>query len=327
MFISDRDGSLEYVLDRSPLASRAWTLQERTLSRRTIHFAKDQMYWECQRHCVAENGSSFRNITRIESFATRDGAGEPASNVLLRRWWHVVRDYVERNLFAESDKLPALAGLASQFHRATGATYLAGVWLEDLPLALLWSTVSGRFNPTGRSTKKWRAPSWSWVSIEGALDCTMNRPLAPGYTVVEQLEILSHDVILRDNKNPFGEVTSAVLRVRGKMQQATRGTEKREWDYGGVLGNLELGFPVNDQGDGLHGHEVFFDNETVEGVVLPTEILCLLVDKRRSDRYGYSSYFLAIERIGPGRFKRIGTGLLKGRSWFDGCSLVSLDLV
>ncbi|KAL0470187.1 HET domain protein pin-c3 [Neurospora intermedia] len=34
--------------DISPLRSRAWTLQERELSRRNIHFAKKQVLWECE---------------------------------------------------------------------------------------------------------------------------------------------------------------------------------------------------------------------------------------------------------------------------------------
>lgn len=31
-----------------PLRTRAWALQERELSRRNIHFGKDQMLWECR---------------------------------------------------------------------------------------------------------------------------------------------------------------------------------------------------------------------------------------------------------------------------------------
>ncbi|KAK5286213.1 hypothetical protein LTR43_010310 [Exophiala xenobiotica] len=158
MILSDRDGSFEEVLDRCPLASRAWTLQERALSRRTIHFAIDQMYWECQRHCVSENGSTLGDGLRIGSFAsTPRGTGTGTSGAtfkeILRRWWNTVGDYTQRDLFAASDKLPALAGLASQFHRLTGATYVAGLWLEDFPMALLWNTVVGRFSKTGHSVE------------------------------------------------------------------------------------------------------------------------------------------------------------------------------
>ncbi|KAK5266146.1 hypothetical protein LTR99_008145 [Exophiala xenobiotica] len=214
MILSDRDGSFEEVLDRCPLASRAWTLQERALSRRTIHFAIDQMY------CA-----TFKEI--------------------LRRWWNTVGDYTQRDLFAASDKLPALAGLASQFHRLTGATYVAGLWLEDFPMALLWNTVVGRFSKTGHSVEQWRAPSWSWASIDGASNCVGDRILvSKESTLVEQLEILSFDVALTSTENPFGEVANAKLRVRGKVQRASRGVEKKQYDYGGFTGNIELGYPV-----------------------------------------------------------------------------------
>lgn len=36
-------------VDQSNLNSRAWVLQERALSRRTIHFTRTQSYWECGR--------------------------------------------------------------------------------------------------------------------------------------------------------------------------------------------------------------------------------------------------------------------------------------
>lgn len=42
-FVDDFAGDVE----RSVLSSRAWVLQERVLSRRTIHFTSRQTYWEC----------------------------------------------------------------------------------------------------------------------------------------------------------------------------------------------------------------------------------------------------------------------------------------
>lgn len=40
---SDFDGEVE----QAQLNTRAWVMQERFLSRRTIHFGANQMYWEC----------------------------------------------------------------------------------------------------------------------------------------------------------------------------------------------------------------------------------------------------------------------------------------
>ncbi len=40
-------------VEQATLNTRGWVLQERALSRRTIHFASNQIYWECGKgvHC------------------------------------------------------------------------------------------------------------------------------------------------------------------------------------------------------------------------------------------------------------------------------------
>jgi hypothetical protein len=46
-YLCDAMDDFSNDVDRSDLNSRAWVLQERALSRRTIHFAQSQIYWEC----------------------------------------------------------------------------------------------------------------------------------------------------------------------------------------------------------------------------------------------------------------------------------------
>ncbi|RDW71840.1 hypothetical protein BP5796_07874 [Coleophoma crateriformis] len=79
MTISDTVGSLYEILDRSPLSNRAWVLQERVLSRRTIHFAKDQMYWECQNHAVAEDGTIFSDTFSVNKYLSWPGGVDSMS--------------------------------------------------------------------------------------------------------------------------------------------------------------------------------------------------------------------------------------------------------
>lgn len=56
--MDDTDGTYLGPLARSPLATRAWAFQERLLSPRVMHFARDQVFWECCQAWKAEDGLS-----------------------------------------------------------------------------------------------------------------------------------------------------------------------------------------------------------------------------------------------------------------------------
>lgn len=49
-------------VDNTVWNSRGWTLQERHLSRRTIHFSKSQIFWECRRSVESECGQRTLNL-------------------------------------------------------------------------------------------------------------------------------------------------------------------------------------------------------------------------------------------------------------------------
>jgi hypothetical protein len=51
-------------VDEAPLNTRAWVMQERFLSTRTIHFAANQMYWECGKGVYCED---LTQLTRLET--------------------------------------------------------------------------------------------------------------------------------------------------------------------------------------------------------------------------------------------------------------------
>jgi hypothetical protein len=66
----------------------------------------------------------------------------------------------------DSDKLPAISGLASYFHKSTGCFYAAGLWKEDISSGCLWereTSVSLKY------PQYCRAPSWSWACREGKI--------------------------------------------------------------------------------------------------------------------------------------------------------------
>src|ERR1700712_4686371 len=53
------NASQKFLIDplrKYPLNRRAWAFQERLLSRRILHFAPEQLFWDCQHSFLSENG-------------------------------------------------------------------------------------------------------------------------------------------------------------------------------------------------------------------------------------------------------------------------------
>ncbi|KAH9205888.1 heterokaryon incompatibility protein-domain-containing protein, partial [Leptodontidium sp. 2 PMI_412] len=128
-----------------PASQRGWVLQERFLSMRILHFAKSEIYWE---------DSSY---SRVEA------KNRPWSAV--DEWLNIVERYSLCYLTKESDKLPAIAGIASNFQKRTGYSYFAGIWSEDIHCGLLWLGINAKL----RRPKTRRAPSWAWPCYDGPL--------------------------------------------------------------------------------------------------------------------------------------------------------------
>lgn len=97
------------------------------------------------------------------------------------RRYVIVEYYSSRYLTKETDKLPALAHLASKFHdEQNPGEYCAGIWSNHLPSSLLWKTAPNYSNSRRkpmhplaaflpRRPQEQRAPSWSWASIDGEI--------------------------------------------------------------------------------------------------------------------------------------------------------------
>ncbi|TID00063.1 hypothetical protein CH35J_006288 [Colletotrichum higginsianum] len=95
-----------------PLNVRGWTLQEELLSRRTVTYTQNELWWTCQsqRDCECH---AFDNVTH-------DGPKSLLSPVLMTspgaafsQWRDIISEFSVRQLSFGLDKLPALSGIAS----------------------------------------------------------------------------------------------------------------------------------------------------------------------------------------------------------------------
>lgn len=201
-------------VEESPLNQRAWVLQERLLAPRTAHFAHDQIFWEC------------REILACETFPL--GAPEYKQNVVdflkdisfenligsNEEWLNWVREYTKRSLTKDSDKLVAIAGLATHAQRKLNWSeddYVAGLWRHDLAVDLLWRTAG-----VGTKMPCYAAPSWSWASIKGDIyfHSSDNRNVVRNNLAIKLLSI-----VVSPAGGGMGPVSDGYLVIQGPLHQ------------------------------------------------------------------------------------------------------------
>jgi hypothetical protein len=197
-----------------PLTQRAWAFQERLLSTRVIHFAPDEVLWECMESigCECSKLNKRRPIKHERSWIRRTGSPcvEGLAPYDSENWHTVVSEYTGRHLTYETDIFPALQVIAKQLSARKSATYLAGLWEETLPKDLLWAV---RDTAISVRPKKWRAPSWSWASVLGTVQWEPSS--ARSAVTILACETTSA------GEDKLGEISGGYLRLKGRCVAAT----------------------------------------------------------------------------------------------------------
>lgn len=196
-----RPRAFSEATSKSHLAGRAWTFQERILPARTIYFGDNGLFWGC------------RSLRCAESAPDGDSGDDDFSKYFSGtnledkpwRWDRIVSDYSVCQLtYPSIDKLPALSGIAARQGGITGDQYLAGLWRNSLETRLCW-LVEGLVH----RRPEWRAPTWSWASIDGRVSYT------PFAREVKDSDLLIRvddaRIILADPNLPYGNVRKGEL--------------------------------------------------------------------------------------------------------------------
>ncbi|KAK5657440.1 hypothetical protein OQA88_3012 [Cercophora sp. LCS_1] len=164
------DHYLSKWFKRDALASRAWTLQEKLLAARMVHFAAKELIWECRTavscECFEMDPASHPTLWLRDQFSLHTALASPSSlawsAAKFTTWYKIVNEVTRRALTEPSDIFPCLSGVARRFQDAGAGPYLAGLWRDDLLRGLLWASPR---EAAGSRMSQWRAPSWSWASL------------------------------------------------------------------------------------------------------------------------------------------------------------------
>jgi hypothetical protein len=314
LLLNEESGASTYIsLPDEPLSDRGWALQERVLSCRTLLYTKQQMFFECSKGFRGEDGLfldwRFENVHDMTDGQEerkepddKERQDDPKAR-LYQSWYSLLWIYGPRKLTKASDKLPAISGLASIFAKRLNDEYIAGLWRSRLLEGLLWQSLRCR------RVAEYRAPSWSWASMDGI----------PGIGVTanykEIAKVLDVKVDLKGT-NIYGEVTNGKIQIQAPMERLYLDVKK--WDptkpgyaydnnppirtaHGETNSRFDFDFTADDAPQealkivkGLEGKEFF--------------ALVLLKAKERDEE---TYYTLMVKRVDGGEeYERLGFGFV-----------------
>ena len=171
-------------VEGSPLRQRAWVKQERILSRRMVDFSSNQIYWTCRMSRHSEDSQEDTDggmeaaafIHCLRSFGISLGLTGKQKDLFqglfFRAWADLIQEYSALQLTHESDRLPALAGIADIASWIVPGQYLSGIWEANLSAGLLWQPTKHPANLSDIAC----VPSWSWVSVVGPINAGGHDP-------------------------------------------------------------------------------------------------------------------------------------------------------
>jgi hypothetical protein len=215
---------------RSPLLTRGWVFQELYLAPRTIHFHCSELILECKDsiRCECSQPQNVPFYRALSRHRMKDKSTVGNSNEKLFSWLAIVGEFCKLNLTHESDRLPALAGLASRFYDSTIGNYVGGLWQNDLVRMLLWSLRNSGAT-SWRSEASDAPSSWSWASIMEYEDPHTRGENSSNYILVSynsnsfrqdlNVEIIKAECTLQ-GFNPYRQVTAGTIIIRGMVLQS-----------------------------------------------------------------------------------------------------------
>ncbi|KAH6677608.1 hypothetical protein B0J14DRAFT_560391 [Halenospora varia] len=207
----------------SDWATEAWVLQEQLLSKRFLYFSEYELAWQCRTKIDCECK---------EEYPVPNDWTELAE---ARVWERIISAYTGLAITYGSDKLPAVAGIAQAFQagvfKPNNGTeglgkYCAGLWERDFASQLCWKVhgwspkakppLPGKEGST--EEERYRAPSWSWASIDQVVNFHLRRDSSHAITFKANAVYIHCEP---RTENPHGAVRSdSYVDIAVRLHQA-----------------------------------------------------------------------------------------------------------
>ncbi|ERF69010.1 hypothetical protein EPUS_06697 [Endocarpon pusillum Z07020] len=346
----DRFGSMsiqefefvEYDERSEPINKRAWTLQEQIIPNRCLIYASHTLQWRCDAG-VKNLGNSLHYTSSFEhgkycetiSFLRRPAAKREDQ---FTRWLRIVHIYAARRASLVTDKLTALAGITKEFSDTLGPRYYAGLWEYSLLPQLTWRTLPRSYHSKLSCTRPitYRAPSWSWASIEGRVWFPYDIFREDASDKLYRCSLIHCETMVKSATSPFGEVVAASLKIKAVLRQAwlIPSREAVLWlaeDNPSLAAAETLHLANFRQDNPEHAHDLQYASEGVSGMEgkydvsgdwPPALVFCLPVLTWGSKIHG-----LLLAPADRGTFRRVGSFDWGEAAGFDHLQRVEIMIV
>ncbi|PQE32222.1 heterokaryon incompatibility protein [Rutstroemia sp. NJR-2017a WRK4] len=164
---------------------------------------------------------------QFEPIDARKDVSLQYASKMLKLWAQTVSNFSRCQLTREKDKLPALSGIAKAIQPfLTNRKYLAGLWRDEFSPNFLWFVVNSKMGSgqPSRRPQNYRAPSWSWASIDGG-EVVMRSQSDECYrhdgNSDPQVQIIDVRIDLLTS-DPTGQVKDGSLQLFGPLMTVSR---------------------------------------------------------------------------------------------------------
>ncbi|KAH8685680.1 heterokaryon incompatibility protein-domain-containing protein [Tricladium varicosporioides] len=289
VYISTSIDNFSSDVEEGVLNGRAWVLQERALSRRTIHFTERQTYWECgggircESLTFMKNGKvSFRADPEFPNSVKADKRDNEAE---IKLFQSLFEDYTSLGLSHNTDRPIAIKSLAIELAKTFETNVRYGIFECYLHRSLLWYRFQD--SPMERIWDKSDIPSWSWMAYSGKIK------------------------FLQANAYESDEWDPNVQLLRNIPDEAASDSESSGFLLQARLASLYgievkgSGHVIRD-GSGFEIGQLWFDNQQYSS---SKEVLCCVVGRRKEPCTKQHYYVLLVRKgLKDGIYERIGMG-------------------
>ncbi|CAJ0550130.1 Ff.00g100600.m01.CDS01 [Fusarium sp. VM40] len=306
MVLKSQSGGISYLcknidnferdVDEAILNTRGWTLQERALARRTVHFTDNQVYFECGKGVHCESLSRLTNprpsFLGDSNFPSSVEPRYKGGRVMLVQ--DLYQQYSKRIFWDAKDRPVAIAALEKRLTAVFDTRGGFGVFQAFLERGLLWKRPDKTpFLKNINFPQQRNVPSWSWMAYDGLIS----------YVEVDFDEV----DWTKEYSSPFA------------TQSAAYG--KWHWEADGTNWPPMVGLTRAREMNLAQSRDELFKTITfdVSNGYLPADLRCVVLGKAKSgdtiSPLVLSCYVIIVkysmDSFVRGAFTRVGAGVLK----------------